>query len=511
MQMLRLSLLLLSSICVFAQAPRPKLVVLIAVDQFRADYLTRFRPLYNDGLDKLLREGAVFTNALHTHYLTTTAPGHAAMLTGASPAVTGIVANEWYDRVEKRQVSSVSDYKAILLGATGVAASPLRLLAPTIGDVLKSTSASKVIGISMKDRGAILPAGRKADAAYWYDTSNGNFVSSTYYFPALPAWASQFNANRAADQFAGKEWRALDGSRTFTTLDTTPSKAYWTAVYNTPFGNELLEQFAETAIEAEQLGKRGATDLLIVSFSSNDPIGHSNGPDSDQVKDVSVRTDRIFGKFFRYLDAKLGLQNVVIVLTSDHGVARAPQLQVAERIMAGRLGVASANNKVSSRLFSLYGPGKWILGNALPNGDFYLNRELIATKKLDLRVVREKAAAAAREIPHIARVYTWDQLNAGIPITDEIARRVVNGWNPERSPDVILIPARNWFFSKDVASHGTPYDYDAHVPLIFMGVAFKPGQYGQNVSTYSLAPTLAEALGIPAPEKSQGEVLPILR
>src|SRR5690349_4707858 len=265
-------------------AERPKLVLAISIDQFRYDYLLRFRGEYKEGLDRLLTHGAVFTNARYEHFPTVTAIGHSTFLSGATPAISGIVANDWYEREEGKNVTSVSDDSVKLLGGAGDGgASPKRLLVSTVGDELKMSNGgrSRVIGMSLKDRSAILPVGHMADGAFWFDAANGNFVSSTYYFPALPAWVSTFDETHPAGRYKGAVWlgRSLP--------DQADAKLY-RDVYESPFGNEILEALAERAVEAEKLGQHDVTDLLAISFSSNDAIGHALGPDSPEVHDVSV-------------------------------------------------------------------------------------------------------------------------------------------------------------------------------------------------------------------------------
>src|SRR5574340_165575 len=332
----------------------PKLVVAIAVDQFRYDYLTRFRGEYNGGLARLLTVGAVFSNARYEHFPTVTAIGHATFLTGATPSISGIVGNDWYDRAEGRSVTSVSDPKTRLLGGSGPGSSPHRLLVSTVGDELKivNPGRSRVVGISLKDRAAVLPAGHTADGAYWFDGKTGNFVSSTFYFPDLPGWAKDFNAGRPADRYSGAEW--LDHQR-----PKDPAKLY-EARATSPCGNELIEAFAERAITAEALGQRDAADLLAVSFSSNDYIGHRYGPDSPEVREISIRTDRLFEKLFRFLDARVGLANVLVVLTGDHGVAPTPEAQAARRMPGGRMPARIVQDTVQAALVKKYGEGKWI-------------------------------------------------------------------------------------------------------------------------------------------------------
>ncbi len=307
---------------------KPKLVMLIAIDQFRYDFLVRFRDQYSAGLGRFLQKGAVFTNANLEHYPTVTAIGHSTMLSGATPALSGIMGNDWFDRESGKEVISISDDTVKPLGGRlKSGASPRRLLVSTVGDELKMSSPhSRVIGLALKDRSAILPAGHMADEAFWYDTASGEFVSSTYYFPNLPAWVRYFNARRLPDQYAGKEIAYIGSApRKMAQMPQKGDPKLYERIYGSKFGDELLEAFAEEAIRAEQIGQRNATDLLSVSFSSNDVVGHAFGPDSPEVKDISIRTDRLLGKLFDALDRAVGMNNVLAILTSDHGVPPLPE------------------------------------------------------------------------------------------------------------------------------------------------------------------------------------------
>jgi len=269
-----LAVILMVGSLLSAAPKKPKLVVAIVIDQFRYDYLTRYRSDYHGGFDLLLSKGAVFTNARYQQFPTVTAVGHSIFLSGAMPSLSGIVANAWYDREAGIEVTSVSDPQTSLVGGLpGVGSSPRRMLVDTVGDELKiaDNNQSRVIGISLKDRAAILPAGHMANAAYWFDSKSGNFVSSTYYFDEAPAWVKEANAARPADHYARQAWLGHEMPQ--------PGQLY-SAIEATPYGNEIVEAFAERALAAEQLGQRGVTDLLAVSFSSNDYVGHAYGPDS---------------------------------------------------------------------------------------------------------------------------------------------------------------------------------------------------------------------------------------
>ncbi len=284
-------------------AAKPKLVVAIVVDQFRYDYLTRFESDYHGGLHQLMTDGADFTNAFYQQVPTVTAVGHSILLSGAMPAVSGIVGNSWYDRDEQRVVTSVCDWRQKVVGgkeeAPGAActdsdpASPHRLLVSTVGDELRSVDEhSKVIGISLKSRAAILPSGHRANGAYWFDDATGHFITSTYYMGELPSWAAHFNQQDPAASYLDRKWEGFPDWK----FRAAPGKNKYANIAASPWGNELVESFAEQAVSAEKLGQRGVTDLLTISFSSNDYVGHRVGPDAPEVRDMSIRTDQLLAK-----------------------------------------------------------------------------------------------------------------------------------------------------------------------------------------------------------------------
>lgn len=496
--------------------PRPKMVLGIMVDQFRYDYLTRFRKDYNSGLAQLLDNGAVFTNAHLQHFPTVTAIGHSTFFSGATPAMSGIVYNEWFDRASGKKVTSVSDESTRLLGVnTEVAgASPRRLLVSTVGDEIKMSGkgASRTIGISLKDRGAILPAGRMADGAYWFDPSTGNFVSSTFYFSKLPDWVEQFNAKHGPDQYLGAAWSPLDASskpsaaQPFRKLPTASGPDFYNSFESTPYGNELIETFAEQAIVAEQLGQHEGVDVLTVSFSSNDYVGHDLGPDAPEVRDMCLRTDRLLGKFLKFVGDKVGLDNVIVVLSADHGVAPLPENMAQRKMPGGRLSEPQLAKSIETKLTEKYGPGPWIVGNAGPAE--YLNTKLIESKQLNRAEVEDVAAQAAREFPNMFRVYTRHQLQNGSTLEDEIDQLVRRGFHQERSADLFVIPLPYWVFKTGGGTtHGTPFSYDTHVPIVFMGKGIKPGRYHHKVAANDIAPTLAAMLDIETPSGSLGRIL----
>ena len=513
--MKRLSLLL-RFVCLFAltgpsqAAPppsHPALVLLIAVDQFRYDYLPRFQDHYSGGLKQLLDGGADFVNANLEHYPSVTAVGHSTMLTGATPATSGIIGNDWYDRESGKQVTSVSDETVKLLGGSeGPGSSPRRLLVSTVGDELKRSGSpsSKVIGLSMKDRSAILPAGRMADAAYWYDETTGNFISSTYFFNDLPAWVKRFNDERHGDAFAGKIWMAAGEGAKERRIPGEPGSALYTAVYNSPFGNDLLELFAERTIEAEKLGQHGTTDVVALSFSSNDGVGHSFGPDSAEVRAVSIATDRVIGRLLGFVGRSVGMQKVLVILTADHGVAPSPEVLIQQKMPGGRI-TGNFFEPIQKALAARYGPGNWLLSTA--GSEPYFNWKLIEEKKIEPAEVENTAARAIAREPEVARVYTREQLLAGRVPIDQFDNRVIRSFNPQRSGDLEIVLNPYWIRGTTEATHGAPFNYDTHIPLIFMGTGIRPGRYYHAASLNDLAPTVAAMLDVEIPSGSVGRIL----
>jgi Type I phosphodiesterase / nucleotide pyrophosphatase len=515
-------ILALSSLAAAPQTPGPRrpppdirLVLLIAVDQFRYDYLTRFRGDFTSGFKRLLTQGAVFTDANLEHYPTVTAIGHATMLSGATPSVSGIIGNDWFDRETGTQVQSITDTTVKPVGAPEAAtASPRRLLVSTVGDELKlsaaapkgSEAAPRVIGMSLKDRSAVMPVGRGADAAYWFDTKSGAFVSSTYYMTDVPAWVKAFNDRHLADTHLGQEWTPL--SPPAVSLKQLPKERgtpFYEAVFGSPFGNELLLAFASDALTHERLGQRGVTDLMSVSFSSNDSVGHTFGPESPQVRDITIRTDRIIGQLLDRVDKAVGLQHTLVALTADHGVAPLPEDLAARSMPGGRMANTELFGPIQKGLEAKYGPGEWLASTA--GSSPYLNYVLIAEKKLNPEDVRRVAADAALAVPHVTRVYTRDQLLRGDVGDDRIGRRVVRSFNVQRSGDLEIILEPFWMRAASGTTHGTAYNYDAHIPLVIMGPPIKAGVYSDPVALNDLAPTVATILNVQPPSGSSGRVL----
>ncbi|HUA86366.1 MAG TPA: alkaline phosphatase family protein [Bryobacteraceae bacterium] len=493
-----------------AAAPKPKLVLAIVIDQFRYDYLLRFRADYNSGFVQLLDHGAFFSNAHYLHATTVTAAGHSTFLSGATPSISGIIANEWFDRATGKNVTSVSDPATRMVPGDGPGSSPRRLLVSTVGDEVRMQGGdSEVIGVSIKDRSAILPAGHMADGAYWYDDPSGQWVTSTYYRPSLPAWAEAVNEQQPGKKYANAKWLPFDArsdsAKPFCTMTRGTSVRYCGSIEATPWGNEMIEQFAEAALTGENLGHHSGTDILTVSFSSNDYVGHAVGPDDPAVRDISIRTDRLLGKFLNFVDAHVGAANTLVVLTADHGVAPVPEVNEARHMPGGRIKPAELMEKINTALADRFGAGKWLLANSptMP----YLNLPLIAEHKLDPAEVERVAAAAALTEAHIARAYTRHDILAGQMQQDPISRAVSLTFFGPRSGDLYIVQDPYYLFDATGTSHGTPYNYDTHVPIIFLGPGIKPGIYRQSVAPNDIAPTLAQILGVQEPSGSIGHVL----
>ncbi len=496
-----------------AESPKPKLVVAIVVDQFRHDYLMRFRGDYHGGLDYLLRNGANFASAYYKQVPTVTAVGHSIFMSGAMPSVSGMVGNSWYDRDENKVVTSVCDWRFNTVGGKQQTegarctdadpASPNRLLVTTVGDELRNVHEdSKVIGISIKARGAILPSGHRAQGAFWFDDQTGNFVTSSFYMDALPAWAASFNGEKRAEKYVDQPWPGFPSYH----FRTAAGRDAYSLLPASPWGNELIEQFAEQAIKGEKLGQRGVTDLLTVSFSSNDYVGHAVGPDAPEVKDMAIRVDEQIGKLFRLLDETVGMQNVLVVLTADHGVASTPAMDEKRKLPGGYL-LADAEDGVQSALSRKFGKGSWLISGG-GEATLYLNKETVAKSKVSLQDVNDTVVDTLLSVPqyHVARVYSRKQLMDGVA-GDFVAEAAMDGFNERRSGDFSIIFEPGYMSGTGGTTHFSAYDYDRHVPLLIAGPGIKAGQFNRTVAVNDVAPTLANILEVGTPSGSSGRVL----
>jgi predicted AlkP superfamily pyrophosphatase or phosphodiesterase len=477
---------------------QPSLVLLVVVDQMRYEYLTRFGPEFSGGLKRLIDEGAVFTNANYESAPTMTAVGHSTILSGAPPMLSGIVGNTWYERSEARTVQSITDDAVVPLGG-GSGASPRRLAVSMIGDELKlSGKGGKVFGVSLKDRGAILPAGRTADGAFWLRA--GNFVSSSWYFEALPAWVDDFNAARRADEYAGREWLT-------TSMPDEVGPQLYRALDATPFADEMVLELALELLDQEQLGGGSGTDLLSVSFSAMDYLGHGSGPDTELMHDMVLHVDRNIGRLLDAAERQAGAGNVLVVLTADHGVAPVPEENVRRNLPGGRYDGRAEREAVEQALEGEFGAGTYVAASG--EMGLYLNPDPVPGTGIDQRDLERVAADALRGQPHVYRVYTRTDLESARVSGDRIDQRVLQGFHPQRSPDLLVVHDPNWLGGGGGTTHGSPFSYDTHVPLVFWGpeTLVRRGRFHRDAAIHDIAPTLAAILGIAQPSGSIGRVL----
>jgi predicted AlkP superfamily pyrophosphatase or phosphodiesterase len=511
--------------------PRPKLVVVIVIDQFRPDYLRRFRPYFGSGgFNLLLRRGANFTDAAYQHTVTLTCPGHAAILTGTHPDDNGIIVNQWYDAASGRQVYCAADTSATLIGTSGEGRSPENLIGSTVGDELKESDSghSRVITMAGKDRSAIMLGGHRADAAYWM--ADSLFVSSSYYMPALPDWVRQFNASGRVSSYAGRRWDrllaraayAIQGADDVATeeniggmgrvfphpLAPDSSPRFLDAFETSPFQDEVLFQFAKAVVINERLGEDDDPDLLGISLSANDLIGHAFGPNSHEVMDVTLRTDRLLEDFFTFLDKQIGLNRVLIVLTADHGVAPLPEVVRDVRVGAGRIKPSTIAAAAERGLRARYGPPPapgWVAHTAPPW--IYLNLKALEQRGIAVYAAERVARAAVRRLPQVHQVLMATRLRE--LQQSGIASGPVFSFYPARSGNIYyelkpyVVPGED----PTGTTHGSPWSYDTQVPLLWLGARVKRGTYSGPSTIADLAPTLSAILGIVQPSGSRGRVL----
>jgi hypothetical protein len=515
------ALLLLCSIPgAFASAynARPKLVVVIVIDQFRGDYLERYRDQFGDGGFRVfLERGAYFTDCNYDYANTRTAPGHATLFTGSYTSGHGIVANEWWDPQKKKRVTSVEDDSTKLVGAgvgkTGPGASPHNLLSDTLGDELKLATGGKarVFAVSLKDRAAVLPAGFSGDAAYWIDPKSGDWITSTYYRPDLPAWVRNFNGSHRAEKFWNREWKDSDGN---TLGSTAPRKGndgapagFYEVVGSTPFANDYQLEFAKELVLYEKLGAGSATDLLVISLSANDILGHQVGPDSLQMRSMALELDRQLAEFFDFLRHQVGMASVWMALSADHGVAPLPEFAKTLRLPAANLDTKALREQINSLLSKKYAKkADYVLDLDYPLA--WLNEDAFAGISLGHKESEAEAdAGEAMKQAGLAGYFTKSQLARGETPVSEVGRRYAHSYSPEGGWYVIGIPSPFLVGTAKGTDHASPFSYDTHVPLAFYGLAFQPGVYRTHAEPVDLAVTLASLLGINAPAQATGRVL----
>jgi len=517
-------------------AHQPKLVIGIVVDQMRWDYVNRFKPFFssNKGFLRFLNEGATCNNTMIPYVPTVTACGHTCVYTGSVPSIHGITGNSWFDNVKQKTVYCVEDNSVQTVGSTNNSAgqmSPVNVWTSTIGDELKLASnfKSKVYGISIKDRGAIIPAGHAADGAFWYDSKTGNFISSTYYSKTLPAWVSNYNALHRPDSLYNKNWNLSLPNAVYEANCDTDENAYestpfgkdakhfpynlkefigkdYGKIANTPYGNDLVVEMAKQALINEHLGADSITDMLAISFSSPDYIGHAFGPDSWETLDGYIKLDETMAGLFTFLDQKVGKDNYTVFLTADHAVANIPAFAKKHNIPGDNYDdgalktdvIACLNsNNLSPKLISAVSEYNIYYNHAIMDSLNVTYEKLtniitnyLEKKSLVLQVVENRKAAIA-------------------PIPQSMREKIVNGYTPQRSGDLMLVTKSGVVDGYPTGtSHGVLYNYDAHIPLLWYGAGIKKGAINGITYMTDIAPTLSTLLGIQMPSGSIGK--PIL-
>ncbi len=529
------------SVSVSAQSPkkvapktttiaRPKLVVGIVVDQMRYDYLYRYYDLYTEGgFKRMMNEGFNCRNNHYSYALTVTAAGHSSIYTGSVPAINGIVGNEWFDAASGKSVYCTEDSTVATVGSNNASVgkmSPKNLLVSTVTDQLRIATnfRNKTVGVAIKDRGSILPAGHTANASYWFDSKTGNWVTSTFYMKDLPQWAKDYNAKKMPSEYLKKGWQLLLPADKYvqSTADDVPWEGKlpgaakpvfpyelaglagdaFGVVTNTPWGNTITKEMAIEAVKGENLGKGKDTDFLAISFSTPDKIGHSVGPNSVEQEDDYLKLDREFAELFTFLDGWVGKGEYTVFLTADHGVVDVPGFAAAHKLPSGLVNRGNLTKTVSKALEDNFGKGDFIRSSE--NNQLYLNRTVLKDKKITIAAVTEVIREAILPIPGIADVINLTNMG-GAPLNTYQLELYKNNVNAKRSGDIQIITQPGWFYGSSTGtSHGTPYNYDTQVPFVIFGWGVKQGETLRRTSVSDIAPTLSSLLHILPPSGNIG-------
>ncbi len=533
--MLRRSFLLftfyLFTAAAIAQTAKPKLVVGLVIDQMRWDYMYRFNTLYGEGgFKRLLKDGFSAENTMIPYVPTYTAVGHTCIYTGSVPAISGIVGNNWFDKATGRGVYCTDDSTVSTVGNSGVAGkmSPDNLWVTTVTDELKLSNnfKSKVIGIALKDRGAILPAGHSANAAYWYDA--GKWITSTHYMNTLPTWVDEFNGKDVPGKYMSKDWttilpmssyslstaddkpyeNAIKGESTVTfphKLSLIPANIKYESFRTTPFANTFTFDFAKAAIKNEKLGSNTVTDFLAISISSTDYIGHAFGPNSVEIEDTYLRLDRDIADFLQYLDAKLGKGNYTVFLSADHGVAHIPAFLAEHKIPGGNFEDGDLRRELNQMIETDFGVSSIV--QSLQNYQVYLNISELEKQGKDVAAVKKAVIKMLQVKPFITTVYETDKL-ASVVLPEPLKAMLINGYNNKRSGDIQFILKSDYFDGGTKGTtHGLWNPYDAHIPCVFFGWGVKPGKTNRETYMTDIAPTIAALLHIQMPSGCVGKVI----
>ncbi len=526
------------SILSYSQEAKPKLVVGIVVDQMRQEYLYRFENKFGEGgFKRLVGKGFMLTNAHYNYVPTYTGPGHASVYSGTTPSVHGIIGNDWWDKGIKKSVNCAEDdrHKPVGNPEGNGDVSPWRMLSSTITDELKigTQKRSKVIGISVKDRGAVLPAGHLADGAYWYDGKSGKFITSTYYKNTLPQWVETFNGLKLADSYLNQIWntvlpinqyvessqdespyeRKLQGKEKpvfpYNLKELRKTNGDFDLLTATPFGDDLLTEFAKASIAGEQMGRDADTDFLAISYSCPDIVGHAMGPNSIEIQDTYIRLDKNIEDLLKFLDKEVGENNYVVFLTADHAVAEVPQYLKDNRIPAGNFAVSSLEVNLNDFL-QKYFPGKKII-EKISNDQIFLNQDLFAgdpkSAGIDLLIATELITNYLQSVEGVAQVFSKTILKQGAYNETGIKGMMVRGYNFKRSGDIAYQLEPHWISGGGAqgTTHGSAYSYDTHVPILFYGKGIKQGHSSSYHAITDIAPTLSVLLKIKFPSGCTGQ------
>lgn len=515
-----------------AAIERPKLVVGIVVDQMRWDYLYRYQKRYTDGgFKRLLGEGFSCENTMIPYVPSVTAIGHTCIYTGSVPSIHGIAGNNFVK--DGKKVYCTDDDSVKPVGTTSVAAlmSPRNLWVSTIGDEMKiaSNGRAKVVGVALKDRASILPAGHNPDGAFWFDDQTGCFITSSYYMDRLPKWVEAFNGKRLPEQYLSQKWNTLYPKNTYTESTTDENeyengiregvkatlplnlpelyKKYgYGIIRNTPFGNSLTLDMAKAAIDGEQLGADDETDLLAVSCSSTDYIGHQVGTHAIETEDTYLRLDKAIADFLAYLDSKVGKGNYLVFLSADHGAMNNAAFLQDRRIPAGSWDASATAKKLNHVLAKEY-PEVGDIVKTVMNYQVFFNRDVIKSKQLDFDNIKQTVINQLKEDTSV--LYACDMAKASTEsIPEEVKFRIINGYNRERSGDVVIILKPNFYaHGMKGTDHGAWNSYDTHIPLVFMGWGIKHGATTKQTFMTDIAPTIAAMLHVQAPNGCVGKAI----
>ena len=515
-----------------AKIERPKLVVGMVIDQMRWDYLYRYYERYsNGGFKRLVNDGFSAENTLIPYTPTITACGHASVYTGSVPAINGIIGNNWFDPQIGRDVYCVEDkeVKTVGSGSNEGLMSPKNLLVTTVTDELRMATnfRSKVISISIKDRGAILPGGHSANGSFWYDDATGNFITSTHYMNELPAWVKQFNAQKWPDKFFEKDWHTLYPIESYinSTSDQKPYeglfkgektstfphlfKQYvnknYSMMASMPYGNTFTLEMAKSAIVGEHLGQMGNTDFLAVSLSSTDYVGHQFGPNSIEAEDTYLRLDKDLEAFFAYLDKTVGKGNYLFFLTADHGATHVPAFSKENKLPGNGLSTRKFKTDLDSLILKKFNVKKAIF--TIMNNQIVYDTDAIKATNADYSQIKQLSIDYLIKQNGILNAVDLKNLS-NVNIVDELKIKIRNGYNARRSGDVYYLLDAGWYPSLGTGTgHSAWNPYDSHIPAIFMGWGIKPGKTNKQYYMSDIAPTISALLHIQEPSGSIGRVI----